>query len=217
MRCSRCHAENTPGSRYCSSCGQQLPTGPGEPTRRPLTSIDVRRLGRGGAVALGGTVVLLISLFLPWYSLHFYLGGGVTFREGVAAVSGAAGGWRFLIVAFCLGTIFYLAMHTAAGVRVRQLLPHWQMLTLLTAVNLLLAVLAFVARPGGGYVIPGVYVGWAYGAYLGLVAAVVAVAGGILSRQDPDVQATQGSSPPPEATPPAEQREETDREPGDAA
>jgi hypothetical protein len=49
-------------------------------------------------------------------------------------------------------------------------IAHEQLLTVVAALNLLLVVIDFIDKPGGGGV------GWSYGAFIGLIAAIVCVA-----------------------------------------
>jgi hypothetical protein len=63
-------------------------------------------------------------------------------------------------------------------------LPHWQVLTILTVLQLILTVLAFVLKPGAG---SGVPVSWQYGAYIGLPAAVIAAVGSAMRSREPEV------------------------------
>ena len=87
MPCGSCGAENPPGTKFCANCGTALaqegaaqgfggtvvPPAPRQPSS---VSIDFRRLGTGDIIAAGGSVLLFISLFLPWYSVT---GEGVSY------------------------------------------------------------------------------------------------------------------------------------------
>jgi hypothetical protein len=172
MRCGRCGADNADQARFCMSCGSPFGKdsfGAGDPT----TNIDFRRLGPGDLLAGGATVLLFVSLFLPWYRYGF-LGSSVT----VSAMGAGAGGWRVMILILCVVIVAYLfvrAIWELPGLPV----PHWQVLAAATILNALLTIIAFLVKPGGGVTgLIGADVGWSWGAYVGLAVALLAVAGG---------------------------------------
>lgn len=182
MRCPTCGAAIAGGSTTCPACGAAVPAPPSAP--EPFTTIDLGRLGRGDRVAGVATVVLFVSLLLPWYT--------TTVRHGQAlsasALDPGAGGWRFLLLVASLAVLGYLFVRTMLRPTARLPLPHWQLLTVGTAVDAVLAVAAFCLRPGqAGFAGPPLPVGWGYGAWLGLAAALVAVVGSVLRRHEPEV------------------------------
>jgi hypothetical protein len=104
------------------------------------------------------TLVLLVSLWLPWYSV------------GPVSIDGlSAHGWLFLAVMNSVVLVLYVLI-TAFGVgdlAGAGRLDKDQLLTILTGVNLaLVVVLGFVLKPAGW--------SWSWGAYLALIAAVTA-------------------------------------------
>ncbi len=96
MPCASCGADNPPGTKFSANCGIALgapaqaqgqvpgqpqgyvqpgqpqgfggPVAPQGPRPQSSISIDFRRLGVGDMIAIGGSVLLFISLFLSWYS-----------------------------------------------------------------------------------------------------------------------------------------------------
>jgi hypothetical protein len=104
------------------------------------------------------TLVLLVSLWLPWYSL------------GPISIDGlSAHGWLFLVVMNSVVLVLYVLI-TAFGVgdlAEQGRIDKSQLLTVLTGVNLaLVVVLGFLLKPAG--------VSWSWGIYLALVTAIVA-------------------------------------------
>jgi hypothetical protein len=87
-------------------------------------SIDFRRLGTGDWVALVGTVLLLISLFLSWYSATGLndLNEVITLKENIFGQF--AGGFRILILITCIFIILYLFIRTMTPRGLRLPLPH---------------------------------------------------------------------------------------------
>ena len=119
------------------------------------------------------TLLLLIGLALPWFSL-------VSFGMGVGGLSVSAldaHSWTYLALLVALAILAYLVVR-ALVTSVRLPLPHWQLLVGVTGLNLILTVICFLAKPRG--------YSWSFGAYLGLVAAVVALVGAVLRRTDPE-------------------------------
>jgi hypothetical protein len=113
----------------------------------------------------GGTLVLFIALFLPWFSINF---GGII---GTASASGlTAHGYLYITLILSLAIL---------GLLVAEALGLWklpasagisrdQLLLIGTVINFVLVLIAFLLKPGG----PGV--GWDFGAFVALIAAVVA-------------------------------------------
>jgi hypothetical protein len=184
--CAICGAGLAAGARYCPSCGNAVsvsetrssggntppPTSPSAPeVTSPQTSIDFRRLGTGDFMAGGATVVVFIALLLPWYSLDGF---------STSALGSGAGGWRFLSLLLTIAIIGYLFARTLVSSGFRLPLPHWQLLTLSTSINGLIILLAFLIKPSG-------QLSWSFGAYLGLIAAILAIVGSAIRGNEPEV------------------------------
>jgi hypothetical protein len=103
------------------------------------------------------SLVLLVSFWLPWYSV------GPFSVDGVGAHS-----WLFIAVldAIVLVLYFFITMFGVGDLAVPGAMSKDQLLAILTGVNLLLVVLAFLLKPTG--------FSWSYGAFLALAAAIVA-------------------------------------------
>ena len=161
-----------------------LPTPP-QPPDQPTASIAARlkRLDVHELVAGGASLVLLVTLFLPWYR---YTAGGSSIS--FSAMSSAAGGWRVLILIACLAIVGYLGI-SVNFTRPRLPIPAPQALVVATAVNMLLVVVAFATVPTsalGGFAV-FVHTGTAWGAYIGMVAALVALLAAVLYVRQPIV------------------------------
>jgi zinc-ribbon domain len=192
MPCAQCGAQNPPGTKFCSNCGATIDAQPAQPQTqgfggpvsptapRPQTaiSIDFRRLGIGDIIALAGSVLLFISLFLTWYTIP---GGG----GSASALGSGAGGWRVLILVLDIIVILYLFVRTMTPRGFTLPLPHWQLLTVVLGLQFLLTLLAFLVKPSSG--ISGVSVSWGYGAFIGLIVSVIALIGGIMRRSESEV------------------------------
>lgn len=122
-------------------------------------------------IAGGATLVLFISLFLPWFSVSAGF-GNFTASSSVDALT--AHGYLYLVLLLALAMLGYLIM--SAGLDHLPDLPlrHEQILGAAAAVNLLLVLIGVLVMPGGGSSL--VKVSWDFGAFIGLAAAIVAVA-----------------------------------------
>jgi hypothetical protein len=132
------------------------------PAASAAFTFDLSRLSRGDQIAGGATLVFLISLFLPWFSVN----AGIV----SASVNGLWHGYMYLALLLALAVLAYLVVR--AGFETMPLrLPvgHEQILLAATAVIFVLTLLSFVFKPSGP-------VGWSLGAFVGLIAAIVAVA-----------------------------------------
>jgi hypothetical protein len=121
----------------------------------------VNELTRKELIFGPATVVLLVSFWLPWYSLSV---SGISF----SASGLSAHGWLFIAVLDSIILVLYVLITAfgAGDLADQGRLSKEQLLTVLTAVNLVLVVLAFLLKPAG--------FGWTYGAFLALVAAIAA-------------------------------------------
>jgi hypothetical protein len=108
-------------------------------------------------VAGPATLVLLVSFWLPWYSV------------GPLSVDGLrAHGWLFIAVLSSIVLVLYVLI-TAFGVGDLAepfRMSKDQLLVLMTGVNAALVVLGFLLKPTG--------FSWSWGAFLALAAAIVA-------------------------------------------
>jgi hypothetical protein len=158
--CSRCLIEVFPGTALCPKCGAAI-----RPAVIPRTAPKkigksrqrLNALNAKDRVAGPATLVLLISLWLPWYSIGPFSADGLSVH-----------GWLFIAVLNSIVLVVY-ALVTAFGVGDLADLGRMskdQLLVLLTGINLALVVLGFLLKPTG--------FSWSWGAFLALIAAIVA-------------------------------------------
>lgn len=174
-------------------------------TRSP---VDFRRLRPGDLIAGIASFLVLISLFIPWYSfaasadsasanatlaqqqLMLAVCGdqpvvcesNVPPQFSVTALGGGAGGWRFLVFVVAIIVVLYVLSRTL-DVVVQAVPYHWQVLVGLTAFQGLLVLIAFFANPLGILGSLGSS-SWAFGAFLALITAIAAVVGALLVMQE---------------------------------
>ncbi len=193
--CYKCGAELRQDARFCDRCGTQaIGATPASPSPGTTASDSLGGLGtqvssptqasfsrvllslpRTDLIVGAATLLLLVFLFLPWYS----------YAAVVTLSAVSAGGFRVLILLLSLLMVVYLGLENfkvgGLGLRIR----HGQVLFVVAFINLVLALLAFLIAPASG-LIPGygVLTGWSrggYGAILALLAAVGAVVGAYLA------------------------------------
>jgi hypothetical protein len=181
IACPNCQTVAAEGTASCPSCGNPLsgvthtastpppPTPPPSPptfstgSTKPQIKFDLASIGHVDRLVGGGTLVLFISLFLTWFS---YAGFGIS---GLSAH-----GYLYVVFIVALGLLGLLAAE-AFGVwklPASSALSRDQILLIGTTINFVLVLIAFLLKPGG-YGFHGV--GWSYGAFVALAAAVVAV------------------------------------------
>ncbi|HEY5395277.1 MAG TPA: zinc ribbon domain-containing protein [Trebonia sp.] len=145
--------------------GRQAP----RPSSLPPVNFDHNRLTKVDKIVAGGTFITMISIWLPWFSISW---GSSTFQDaGSASISGTTGhGWLWLEFIVALALLAYLAAR-AAWDRLPFTMPiaHAPLLIAGTALQLLLVLIAFIDIPYGS---DGV--GWAWGAFIALLAALAA-------------------------------------------
>jgi hypothetical protein len=123
------------------------------------------------------SLVVLISLFLPWFSGSISADNSLGLAAQTGSESGTdAHGWLWLVFVIVLLMLAYLV--AVAGFQVlpfKSPLRYDQLLLAAAGVNLLLVFIGFLLKPST-YGIAGVSIGWSIGAILALIAAIVAVA-----------------------------------------
>jgi hypothetical protein len=152
--------------------------------------------------------LVLISLFIPWYSFASaaaqagaqatpaqqqlvlaicsdqptVCSSDVPPQFSVTALDGGAGGWRFLILVVAIIAVLYVLSRALEPVT-RAFPYHWQMLVGITAFQGLLVLIAFAANPLGILDSLGSS-SWAFGAFVALIAAIAAGVGAALVMQE---------------------------------
>jgi hypothetical protein len=157
-----------------------VPPGSAAPSASTLPPyrFDAARWSLADRIAGIATIVLFISLFLPWYTAS----ANVTVRGisvgGSASVNGLWHGWMYLTLIVSILLVAYLILRAGWDrLPISQEVPHLTVMMTATIVNFVLVLITFIDKPSGGsFGGIGVSVGWGAGAILGLIAALVAAA-----------------------------------------
>jgi len=186
--CPQCQSEASDDAGFCPNCGTalggaattaQAAPSPGAPgaagapasvgaasgtSTTPAYKFDAARWSLADRISGVATIVLFISLFLAWFGITV-IGISVT-ASGVSAH-----GYLYLVMIICILIVAYLVLRAGWDELPGGLnLPHLTTMMVATLVNLVVVFLAFIFKPGGSGV------GWEFGAFLGLIAAIVAAA-----------------------------------------
>ncbi len=185
--CSQCQSDAPDDANNCSNCGAPLgggvaaaqaapamggasaaaapaaATGPSIPAYK----FNVARWSLADRIAGVATLVLFICLFLPWFTVSVGFGG---YSIG-GSVNGLWHGWMYLTLIISILLIAYLVLRAGWDkLPISQDIPHLTVMLVGTVVNVVLTLIAFIDKPGGGAT------GWGFGAVVGLIAAIVAAA-----------------------------------------
>ncbi|MCU1492567.1 MAG: hypothetical protein JWO62_331 [Acidimicrobiaceae bacterium] len=136
-----------------------------QPTASNTTGFkfESRRLSQTDRIVGGATLVLFVSLFLSWFGYHY---GGVFVA---LSLSGLWHGYMYLTLLVCLALLAYFVGKAGyESLPVRLPIADAQLVVIGTAINAVLTVVSFLTKPSGW--------SWEIGAYIGLIAAIVAVA-----------------------------------------
>jgi hypothetical protein len=130
----------------------------------PAYEFDATRWSLADRIAGVATIVLFISLFLAWFGVSVI---GIT----VTASGVSAHGYLYLVMVISILIVAYLVLRAGwdplpGGIN----LPHLATMMVATLVNLVIVFIAFISKPGGAGV------GWQFGAFVALIAAIVAAA-----------------------------------------
>jgi hypothetical protein len=158
--CSRCLVEVNPGTALCPKCGAAIRphiTPRPAPKRVGKSRQRLNNLNAKDRVTGPASLVLLVSFWLPWYSIGPFSVDGLSVH-----------GWLFIAVLSSIVLVLYVLI-TAFGVgdlAEQGRMSKDQLLTLMTGVNVAVVVLGFLLKPSG--------TSWSWGAFLALAAAIVA-------------------------------------------
>jgi len=184
VTCPECRSETLPGAAFCGYCGtpqgasvSQFPRTPGDqyvasagpgqhgpPPPAPAREfrLDLRRLSRVDQTVGGASLVVLVSLFLPWF-------GFGTLGANISIAGTTAHGYLVVVVITVLLITGYLLLRSGwAEYPVRLPIAHETLLLAGTSVQFLLVLIASLDVPLAG-------LGREIGAYLALLAAAAAV------------------------------------------
>jgi len=160
---SGAYSPGAPSGPYAPGAG--APSGPyvpGHSSPSGAFRLDLRRLGRVEQAVGGASLIVLISLFLPWY--------GVSVLGASFTVSGTSAHW-YLVIGLLLALLLigYLVLQSGWDKPPLDLpIAHAPLLLIGTGLQLLLVFIGFLDKPAG--------LSWEIGAYLALIAAVAAAA-----------------------------------------
>jgi hypothetical protein len=132
------------------------------PSSAPAFKFDASRWSQNDRIAGVATLVLFVSLFLPWFSFHFVIAS--------VSISGlTAHGYLYLVLLICLATFAYLVARAGFEQMPFKLpMAHEPVLLIATVVNLVLVLIGVIDKPS--------LWGWSFGGFLALIAAGVAAA-----------------------------------------
>ena len=166
MFCTQCGGDVPDDAIACAGCGTRLAApsqaGYAGQVTGPMLRLDPHRWTNGDLVTGISTLLLLVSLFLPWYGVNFL---------GISAQADGltAHGYLYLVLILCLAILAYLGLRAWSDeLPARLPLGHEQRLLAAAGLNVALVLLAFLIRPDG--------TGWRFGAFTGMLAALAALA-----------------------------------------
>jgi hypothetical protein len=162
--------------------------------------VDTSKLSVGDQIAAVSGVVLLISLFLPWYGIEVNI-------AGLGGGSATASAWEALDL---IDILLFLAALVAIGVPVAKAtgtlpaeVPGPLLVVVAGGLAVLLVLFRIVDLPtpdlGGG-----IDFSRKWGIFLGLIAAIGVAYGGWRANEEAPAASTSTPVPPPPAAPPAE-------------
>ena len=183
--CPQCGSETSDHAAFCPQCGTTLASGPTTPPTftsppppsstqpsteyRPAPSagttsakstynFNAARLSQTDRITGGASVVLFISLFLPWFGAYGFTIDGLSDH-----------GYLYIVMLIVVGILVYLGARAGAGkLQINNSVAHNPLMLVASTVNVVFVLLAFLFKPAG--------TSWQYGAFLAVIAAIVAAA-----------------------------------------
>lgn len=122
---------------------------------------DAKRLTKIERTVGLASLVVFISLFLPWFGVGYSIYG--------ASVNGVWHGYMYLTLIISLALLVYLVVLSGLEkLPFKVPVEHRTALFVATGIDFVLAFISFLTKPGG--------TSWQIGAYIGLIASAIAVA-----------------------------------------
>jgi hypothetical protein len=172
--CPNCQTVTPAGTAFCPSCGNALSGAPSmsqtaatpppaAASPRPQSKVDLSGIGQLDRIVGGGSLVLFISLFLPWFS-----------ASGISVDALDPHGYLYVTLVLSIAVVAFIGAEILGVWKLpaSTAVSRDQILLIATAINFVLVLIGFIFKPSGEGV---VNVGWSWGAFVGLIAAVVAV------------------------------------------
>lgn len=180
----------------------------------------VDSLSNGDKTILGGSVVLLIAMFLPWYG-YDYSFAGISSSGSVNGFN--SWGWLAFLALLALVAFWLLRGPLAESVSLPEMpLKDPVIYMILGGLEVLGVLLYWLAGHNelGGFSGNGLDIGVRFGLFIALIGGIVTVVGGYLKSQEPEKVApaaiapggygappppppSYGAPPPPPAAPPS--------------
>jgi len=168
--CIQCSFRFPDSRSTCPNCGRPAETVPGARGSRPARVrtrrrpfLDTSRWTERDRISGIASAVLLITLFLPWW-------GGL----GLSLDAFESHPYLRIVLLLCLAILSYLVLRISP---MRRWLPapraHDRILLLVTAVNLALVLIGFIANPANAFFAAAI--SREYGAFAAGIAAIAAV------------------------------------------
>jgi hypothetical protein len=137
-------------------------------------SFDLARLTRVDKIVAGATLITMISLWLPWYTGTYSVVGELTSSGSVSGTGDH--GWLWLEFILALVLLAYLVSRAVWNeLPFRLPVAHTPLLIAGTCLQFLFILNGFLALPSTDGV-QGLSVSWDFGAFLALIASIVAFA-----------------------------------------
>jgi hypothetical protein len=156
---------------YGMQGGYAAPRQPRPAGAGPAFQLDLRRLTQVDRIVAGASLIAMISIWLPWYSVAW--GSDAFESQGSATFSGTSlHSWLWLEFVVALLLIGYVVLRAGfPESRISLPIAHAPLLIIGTGLQLLLILIAFADIPYGN-----LGMGWGWAAFIGLLAALAAAA-----------------------------------------
>jgi hypothetical protein len=138
----------------------------------PPVNFDLNRATTVDKVVAVATFITMISIWMTWFTVSYSGGGLGGAGSASASATTAHGAWMYLEFLVALVLIVYLVARVAwETLPISVPIAHAPVLIVGTALQLIFVLIAFFDIPS----LPaGFSVGWGFGAFLGLIGALVA-------------------------------------------
>jgi hypothetical protein len=137
----------------------------------PPVNFNLNRLTTVDKTVGVATLITMISLWLPWFTGHYSI-LGITSSGSISGTGDH--GWLWIEFVLALALIVYLAARAAWDQLPFNLpIAHERLLIAGTGLQLLLILIGFFAMPSTDG-IQGLSVSWDFGAFLALIASIMA-------------------------------------------